>query len=67
MSPHQQRVVDERADLDAKRERLAAFMAGPVFAELDSRERQRMRVQARAMTEYSTALRERIEAFEVAS
>jgi len=36
MQPHQQRVVDEKAELDAKREKLGAFKNTDLFAKLPS-------------------------------
>lgn len=63
MQPHQQRVVDEKAELDAKIEKLTAFARTPIFAGLDSAERDRLSRQAAAMTSYSCILHDRIAAF----
>lgn len=63
-APHQQRVVDEKEELDAKRSKLGDFIASsPIFANLPSDERGRLVAQFRVMTEYSVILRDRIEAF----
>lgn len=68
LQPHQQRVVDEKADLDEKVAKLAAFIAtfdnpNSVFAALSEPERHRLYDQHRAMVTYSTILGERIAAF----
>jgi hypothetical protein len=63
MQPHQQRVVDEKAELDERLEKLVAFSKTPVFAGLDSAERNRLSKQAEAMTMYSHILFDRIAAF----
>lgn len=62
--PHQQRVITEKAELDEKREKLNAFMEGEQFHVVcDEVERMRMIDQYNAMTRYSEALGERIDAF----
>jgi hypothetical protein len=63
MQSHQQRVVDEKSELDLKREKLGAFIQGDIFQTLPSDERNRLEQQAIAMTTYSTILGERIAAF----
>jgi hypothetical protein len=68
MQPHQQRVVDEKAELDTKIAALAGFIATfdkPMskFAMLPEPERHRMYAQHRVMVEYSAILGERIAAF----
>lgn len=64
MQPHQQRVVDEKKDLDEKLGRLRAFIDGPgIFHDLGAAEQERMNRQARIMAEYSAVLGERIAAF----
>lgn len=63
MQPYQQRVVDEKAELDARRTKLATFMYSDTYAEVDPAERNRLEKQLRAMTAYSDALAERISAF----
>lgn len=61
--PHQQRVLDEKAELDERRERLAAFFSTPIFHGLPESEQIRMERQAVAMRTYSEILGERIAAF----
>lgn len=63
MQPHQQRVVDEKKELDDKLTRLQAFFKTSTFDELDDAERSRLVHQAAIMGEYSTVLGERIAAF----
>ena len=61
---HQQRVLDEKAELDTKRSRLAAFIElSPIFGALPGDERGRLVAQYRVMTEYSVILGDRISAF----
>jgi Phage protein (N4 Gp49/phage Sf6 gene 66) family len=57
------RVRLERAELDEKREALAAFFGTATFASLPTAEQERMRAQLDAMRDYSVALMERIDAF----
>lgn len=62
--PLQQRVIDEKADLDAKIMKLADFIVQtPAFKELPVLERSRLHRQHMAMITYSGILKERIEAF----
>ena len=62
--PHQQRVVDERTELEDKRRKLAEFIdANPIFHTLTLPERGRLSRQLRAMNEYSMILQDRIYAF----
>lgn len=63
LPPHQQRVFDEKRDLDEKLDKLGAFFDTKIFAGLDETERQRLERQEEAMLEYSAILGERIEAF----
>lgn len=63
MLPHQQRVVDEKSDLDAKIEKLITFLTTSVFDGLDNGEKSRLRIQLDAMGTYSTVLGERIAHF----
>jgi len=56
MQPHQQRVVDEKAEL-------GAFKNTDVFASLPWQEQERLNTQAHIMTMYSAVLGERIAAF----
>ena len=62
LQPHQQRVVEESQELLGRIERLQAFTDSPVFAGLDSAERDRLLRQMSAMADYATVLAERINA-----
>ena len=64
LKPHQQRVVDEKTDLDDKRSKLAAFMYQELFLSLPKDEQSRLERQFHIMTDYSNVLKERIEAFQ---
>jgi len=67
LQPHQQRVVDEKTELDTKLQALGKFIAdNPIYAGLSVDERQRLRRQYDAMTQYSGILGERIRAFSAA-
>ena len=61
--PHQQRVVDEKAELDSKLEKLNTFIGGTFYEGLPEAERIRLAKQAGAMKDYSDILSERIAAF----
>jgi len=63
MQPHQQRVVDEKTELDSKIERLRAFFDTPIYGGLPEAERTRLQTQRIAMSTYSEILGERIAAF----
>lgn len=63
LPPHQQRVVDEKRDLDERAGKLLAFFDTVVFSTLDPAEQHRMRTQHVAMKTYSEILGERIAAF----
>jgi hypothetical protein len=64
MLPHQQRVVDEKAELDDKATKLSNFIGtNPMFASLDPAEQERMKEQCEIMWQYSEILGKRIEAF----
>jgi hypothetical protein len=64
MQPHQQRVVDEKKDLDEKINKLKAFIeTNPTFKTLPDDERRRLGRQFDAMAEYSSILSQRIAAF----
>ena len=63
LAPHQQRVVDEKADLDERREKLQAFYSAPVFHGLPESEQSSLFGQGVAMRTYSEILAERIARF----
>ncbi len=63
LQPFQQRVVDEKAELDERLSKLGAFFDTAVFDSLDALEKQRMKSQHDFMSQYSRVLGERIDAF----
>lgn len=64
MPPHQQRVIDERADLGEKIAKLVTFQQeSKIYAGLDEPEKDRLRRQENAMYAYWKVLGERIDAF----
>ena len=64
MLPHQQRVVDEKTDLDVKGHALSLFISqNPIFTTLDHDEQERLKLQNDVMWQYSEILGERIAAF----
>ena len=65
LQTHQQRVVDEKGDIDERLTKLIAFFDNSVFNGLSADEQGRMKRQAEHMTNYSVALGERIAAFQV--
>lgn len=62
-APHQQRVLDEKAELDGRLTKLDAFFGTSIFNGLDEEERERLAAQSRVMGEYSAILGDRIAAF----
>jgi hypothetical protein len=63
MQPHQQRVVDEKAELSEKLDKLETFQDGAIFASLPSSEQTRLTRQLFIMKLYEQVLEERIAAF----
>lgn len=64
LAPHQQRVLDEKRELDERLAKLEAFILdNPAWKALDKGEKDRLNLQAQAMTQYSKVLDERIAAF----
>jgi hypothetical protein len=64
LQPHEQRVADEKEDLDEKAKALSEFIGNsPVFETLDHAGQERMRMQNDIMWQYSEILGERIAAF----
>jgi hypothetical protein len=61
--PHQQRVLDEKAELDTKVAALDAFIASDRFVLVEREERLIMRGQLAAMQVYSGFLCDRIAVF----
>jgi hypothetical protein len=64
MQPHQQRVVDEKKELDEKLDKLKTFIGtSRVFEGLPADERFQLGRQFDVMAEYSAILSQRIAAF----
>lgn len=63
MQPYQQRVVDEKAELDIKITALNKFIPTQNFSSLDSDNRTLLVAQLNAMLEYSDILTDRISLF----
>lgn len=63
MRPHEQRVVDEKQELDNKTKSLDDFLLTELFHGLPSEEQDRMERQFEIMKKYSEILGERIAAF----
>lgn len=65
MQPHQQRVVDEKTELDTKANALSNFIGtSPIFDTLDAAEQERLKQQNDVMWQYSEILGARIAAFQ---
>jgi hypothetical protein len=64
-APHQQRVVDEKTELDTKIEKLAAFAqpSNATFQSIPNAEAGRLVYQLSVMREYSQVLGDRIANF----
>jgi hypothetical protein len=63
MKPFQKRVIEEKAELDAKRDKLVDFFDTETFDDLWDDEKDRLILQKKAMDEYSRILGERIANF----
>ena len=63
MLPHQQRVAEEKRELDIRIEKLMLFLTTELFDGLDDGEKSRLRIQLSAMETYGMALGERIAHF----
>lgn len=61
MEAHQQRVVDEKTELDVKLKKLSDFLETDKFKSLDEKERYLLKRQHEYMSNYSDILEERIE------
>ena len=62
--PHQQRVIDEKNELDDKATKLSQFIGtNPTFKTIDAEEQERMKEQCEIMWQYSEILAKRIAAF----
>lgn len=62
--PRQQRVIDEKAELDAKLGNLIPFLSSDTCHSLPFDERGRLKHQSMVMADYSKILGERIAAFD---
>ena len=63
-APHQQRVIDEKRDLDIKVKALERFISeSPIFEALSAIEQFHLRKQWKLMSEYSEVLGQRIAIF----
>jgi len=65
-SPHIERVITEKSELDAKLEKLEVFIRGPIFSGLHSDEQNDMLNQIAIMNAYSKILESRIARAEAA-
>jgi hypothetical protein len=63
LEPHQERVVQEKRELDERLAKLTSFMDGPIYPTIDRDERFRIMHQRYVMREYSDVLGYRIAAF----
>ena len=61
--PHQQRVIEEKSQLDARLEKLIQFLSSDTCHSLSFDERVRLKRQAEVMEMYSGILGARIAAF----
>ena len=66
LKPHEERVVQEKADLDEKLVKLRDFMRKDTFATLPSEDQWLLRMQHDAMDQYSRVLGLRIARFTMA-
>lgn len=66
LQPHQQRVVDEKAELDKKIAKLSPFIGTTTFTQLKPMERMLLREQLFFMEQYALCLKTRISHFQEA-
>jgi len=64
LEPHQYRVLNERAELRDKLEKLLAFINSPAFSNVELAEQKRLRHQVDCMGEYLNILNERVAAID---
>ena len=62
MGDYLKRVIEEKAELDAKRDRLTRFISSPMYKGLPAEERNLLRQQQITMDNYSIILGDRIKA-----
>lgn len=63
MQPHQQRVIDEKQELDGKLAKLNIFLGDPVFEGLPLKDQELLKQQSGVMQAYSNILANRIARF----
>jgi hypothetical protein len=63
MEAHQERVIEEKTQLDEKLRAFTLFIHGPIFAGLAEDEQSRLKSQRYFMNGYSETLEQRIAAF----
>jgi hypothetical protein len=64
LEPHQYRMLNERAELRDRLEKLLAFVNSGSYADVNQDERERLGRQVEHMGDYLAVLNERIEAIE---
>ena len=63
MAPHEQRVCDEKSQVDDRLQKLVSFLGGGLFQGLPHEEKLRLHRQRKIMELYQDVLCERIAAF----
>ncbi|WP_340618706.1 crAss001_48 related protein [Xenorhabdus entomophaga] len=63
LQPHQQRVIDELAELNERIEKLSVFIGGDIYNALEETDRYLLRVQRSAMYNYAEILHMRVKRF----
>lgn len=63
LEPHQQRVVEEKDELDERIKKLDVFLRSSIYLNLPTPERSRLSMQRYHMGAYSEILGQRIDAF----
>ncbi len=63
LQPHQQRVVEERAELEERLGKLQSFITGEKFASVPDAEQGRLVLQHHIMNALALVLKQRIAAF----
>ena len=64
LKPWQQRVIDEKNELDERVTKLSIFIESPAFKEVDIMEQNRLRIQLELMLELQDVLLARIRVFQ---
>lgn len=63
MKPYQERIIEEKDQLDLKKDKLSVFVQSPYFVEMDDSEQRLLSLQLALMEEYSAVLGQRISLF----